>query len=96
MKCEDMEMYDLRMLSKQRVLFRAFFINLIMGFIVFCLIILMPAFVYMAVLISGISPITMYLAMIAGIGVWQMLGIVLFLVPAISLWYERKILSKIK
>ncbi|MCQ2598793.1 MAG: hypothetical protein MJ187_00205 [Alphaproteobacteria bacterium] len=84
---------QVHMLSKQRVLFRAFFINLILGLIVWCLTFI-PSFVYMAVIISGISPITMYCAMIAGIALWQMLGIIMFLVPAISLWCERRVLFK--
>jgi len=77
------------LLTRQRTLFRAFFINIILGLLVGALVFI-PGFLYMAVVITGISPMMMYFSMISGIALWQMLGVVLFLVPAIATWWERK------
>lgn len=95
MKKEIKDFSDLRdgkMLSRQRVLFRAFFVNLILGLIVWGLT-FVPAFLYVAVLVTGISPMMMYFSMIGGIALWQMLGVVMFLVPALATWWERKVIK---
>jgi len=81
---------DEKLLSRQRVLFRAFFINLILGLAVWGLT-FVPMFLYVAVWTTGISPMMMYFSMIGGIALWQMLGVVLFLVPALATWWERKV-----
>lgn len=73
---------------KQRVLFRAFFINVILGLLVWGLTFL-PGFLYLAVVVTGISPMMMYFSMIGGIALWQMLGVLIFLVPALAVWWER-------
>lgn len=77
------------LLIRQRTLFRAFFINIILGILV-SLMVFIPGFLYMAVVITGISPMMMYFSMISGIALWQMLGVVMFLVPAIATWWERR------
>ncbi len=89
MKKESVDMYAAQLLSRQRIMFRAFFINLILGLLVWGLTFI-PAFLYLAVWATGISPMMMYFSMIGGIALWQMLGVVLFLVPAISVWLERR------
>lgn len=84
------QMRSAELYSRQRVLFRAFFINLILGLIVWGLT-FVPIFLYVAVWTTGISPMMMYFSMIGGIALWQMLGVVLFLVPGIATWWERKV-----
>lgn len=93
MKKESVELHEMQLLSKQRVLLRAFFINLLLGLIVWGLTFI-PAFLYLAVWISGISPMMMYFSMIGGIALWQMLGILIFLVPALAIYWERKTIAK--
>ncbi len=82
---------DMKMRMKQRSLFRAFFINLFLGVIALVLT-YFPVLLYVAVLLTGISPMIMYFSIIGGIALWQMLGVVLYLVPAVSIWWERRTL----
>ena len=35
----------------------------------------------------------MYFSMIGGIALWQMLGVVMFLVPGLATWWERKMMK---
>lgn len=82
----------MKLRMKHRMLFRAFFINLILGVVVLALT-YFPILLYVAVWATGISPMVMYFSIISGIAVWQMLGVVLFLVPGISAWMERRSLA---
>ena len=82
----------MKLRMKHRMLFRAFFINLILGVIVLALT-YFPILLYVAVWATGISPMVMYFSIISGIAVWQMLGVVFFLVPGISAWMERRSLA---
>jgi len=83
---------DMKLRIKQRTLFRAFFINLILG-IVALVLTYVPVLLYVAVLMTGISPMVMYFSIIGAIAFWQMLGLVFFLVPAIATWWERRALQ---
>jgi|GEM_PF-1219646 len=83
---------DMKLRMKHRMLFRAFFINLILGVVVLALT-YFPILLYVAVWATGISPMVMYFSIISGIAVWQMLGVVFFLVPGISAWLERRSLA---
>ncbi len=76
--------------QNMRVAFRAFLINLVLGIIVFALMMWTPLY-YISVLISGISPMTLWGSFIAAIALWQMLNVIFFLVPAIAMWWERKV-----
>ena len=82
----------MKLRMKHRMLFRAFFINLILGVIALALT-YFPILLYVAVWATGISPMVMYFSIISGIAVWQMLGVVFFLVPGISAWMERRSLA---
>ncbi len=84
---------DMKMRIKQRTLFRAFFINLILGLVALVLTYI-PVLLYVAVVATGISPMVMYFSIIAAIALWQMLGVIYFLVPAVALWWERRTLEK--
>lgn len=92
MKKDFIQEQDMKLRMKHRMLFRAFFINLILGVIVLALT-YFPILLYVAVWATGISPMVMYFSIISGIAVWQMLGVVLFLVPGISAWMERRSLA---
>lgn len=76
--------------QNMRVSFRAFLINLVLGIIAFALMMWTPLY-YISVLISGISPMTLWGSVIAAIALWQMLNVIFFLVPAIAMWWERKV-----
>lgn len=92
MKKDFIQEQDMKLRMKHRMLFRAFFINLILGVVVLALT-YFPILLYVAVWATGISPMVMYFSIISGIAVWQMLGVVLFLVPGISAWMERRSLA---
>ncbi len=92
MKKDFIQEQDMKLRMKHRMLFRAFFINLILGVIALALT-YFPILLYVAVWATGISPMVMYFSIISGIAVWQMLGVVFFLVPGISAWMERRSLA---
>ncbi len=92
MKKDFIQEQDMKLRMKHRMLFRAFFINLILGVVVLALT-YFPILLYVAVWATGISPMVMYFSIISGIAVWQMLGVVFFLVPGISAWLERRSLA---
>lgn len=90
MKKDFYETMNAKMAIKQGTLFRAFFINLILGTIVLALTLFVPHFLLMLVVLTGISPMVIFFSAISGIALWQMLGILLFLCPAIAIWWQRK------
>lgn len=92
MKKDFIQEQDMKLRMKHRMLFRAFFINLILGVVVLALT-YFPILLYIAVWATGISPMVMYFSIIGGIAFWQMLGVVFFLVPGISAWMERRSLA---
>ncbi|MDE5615687.1 MAG: hypothetical protein K2I81_02545 [Alphaproteobacteria bacterium] len=92
MKKDFIQEQDMKLRMKHRMLLRAFFINLILGVIALALT-YFPILLYVAVWATGISPMVMYFSIIGGIAFWQMLGVVLFLVPGISAWMERRSLA---
>lgn len=89
MKKEHMENCEVKLLSKQRIYLKSFFINLLLGVIVW-LLTLWPAFMYLAVRITGISLPYLYVSAISFLAIWMLAGIVFFLVPALAVWWERK------
>lgn len=93
MKKDFVENFDMKMWFRQRVMFRAFFINLILGLFVWALTAFVPLILYVAVWATGISPMMMYFSIVGGIAFWQMLNVVFFLIPAIAIWWERKYLK---
>lgn len=92
MKKEYKEMLELKLLSKQRVWFKAFLINLLMVVFVW-LLTLCPAFMYFAVRITGISLPYLYVSAISFLAIWMLAGFVFFLVPALAVWWERKMIK---
>lgn len=93
MKKDFIEFQNMKLLSKQRIYLRAFFINLALVILVW-LLTLCPQFMYMAVRITGISLPYLYVSAISFLAIWKLAGVVFFLVPAIAIWWERKMLKK--
>ena len=93
MKKDFIEIQNLKLLSKQRIYFRAFFINFALVVLVW-LLTLCPQFMYFAVRITGISLPFLYVSAISFLAIWKLAGVVFFLIPAIAIWWERKMLKK--
>lgn len=92
MKKEYEEVHRAKMLSVQRVLFRAFVINFALVFAVW-LLTFWPTFMYLLVGITGVSLPTMYISVIGCLAIWKLAGVVLFLVPAVAIWWERSVMK---
>ncbi len=90
---KDLEKLDLKLLSKQRILFRAFFINVIFVLITW-LLLLIPACMYFAVWMTGIPPMMLQMSMMGALALWDILAVLIFLVPAIAIYWERKSMLK--
>lgn len=84
---------SMKLRIKHRTLLRAFFINLVLGIIALALT-YFPVLLYIGVWATGISPMVMYFSIISGIAMWQMLGVVFFLIPGWSAWIERRSLER--
>lgn len=93
MKKESIDLYDAHLLSKQRVCFRAFVINLVLVFLVW-LLTMCPDFMFLAVKITGISLQYLYISAISFLAIWKLAGIVFFLIPGIAIWWERKMFRR--
>lgn len=92
MKKDYMEKHNLKLLSKQRIYFRAFLINFLFVVLVW-LMTLCPSLMYLAVRITGISLPYLYVSAISFLAIWMLAGIVFFLVPAVAIWWERKFIK---
>ncbi len=93
MKKDFYDVMDAKLAIRQGTMFRAFFINLILGAIILALTLFVPWFLLALVVMTGISPMVIFFSAISGIALWQMIGIVIFLVPAIAIWWQRKTLK---
>ena len=93
MKKDFYDVMDAKLAIRQGTMFRAFFINLILGAIILALTLFVPWFLLALVVMTGISPMVIFFSAISGIALWQMIGIVIFLVPAIAIWWQRKTLN---
>ena len=89
MKKEICEIQNMKLYVRQATLFRAFLINVILGLVVGALALFVPGFLFALVVVTGVSPMMMFFSMISGIALWQMLGDVYFLVPALAIWWQR-------
>ena len=89
MKKEICEIQNMKLYVRQATLFRAFLINVILGLVVDALALFVPGFLFALVVVTGVSPMMMFFSMISGIALWQMLGVVFFLVPALAIWWQR-------
>lgn len=92
MKNDFQEKRNIKLLSKQRVMFRAFAVNTLLVLIIW-LLTFIPQLMYMGVLITGISAPMFYVYAVCALVLWELAGIIFFLVPAIAIWWERKMIK---
>lgn len=84
MNLDDVELYRVKLRTRQRHLIRAFVINLVMITIVW-LLTFVPGFLFLGVIMTGLSATMMHFAVIGALGLWGVLSLALFLVPAIAI-----------
>lgn len=90
MKKDILAKKDMKLLSKQRILFRAFGVNTL--FVMFIwLLSFFPELMYLGVLITGVSAPMFYVYVVGTLALWGLAGVIMFLVPAIAIWWERKV-----
>ncbi len=92
MKNDFQEKQDMKLLSKQRVLFRAFILNTILVLFIW-LLTFFPELLYIGVRVTGVSGPMFYVYAVGTLALWGLAGVVIFLVPAMALWWERKMLK---
>lgn len=88
MKNESVE-NNVKMRVAQSVLMRAFVVNTLFVLLVW-LLTFIPGFIFMGVLLTGVSAPVFYVYAIGALAVWGLAGVILFLVPAIAVWWARK------
>lgn len=88
MKNESVET-NVKMRVAQSVLMRAFVVNTLLVLLVW-LLTFIPGFIFMGVLLTGVSAPVFYVYAIGALAVWGLAGVILFLVPAIAVWWARK------
>ncbi|MBO8425263.1 MAG: hypothetical protein IAC69_02155 [Proteobacteria bacterium] len=88
MKNESVET-NVKMRVAQSVLMRAFVVNTLFVLLVW-LLTFIPGFIFMGVLLTGVSAPVFYVYAIGALAVWGLAGVILFLVPAIAVWWARK------
>lgn len=92
MKKDFQEKCDMKLLSKQRVLFRAFVVNTILVLFIW-LLTFCPDLLYIGVLVTGVSAPMFYVYAVGTLALWGLAGVIIFLVPAIAMWWERKMMK---
>lgn len=83
------EKRDIKLLSKQRILFRSFIINTIFVLLIW-LLTFIPEILYIGVLLTGVSAPMFFVYAVGSLALWGIGGIMFFLVPAIAILWERK------
>ncbi len=92
MKKKFQEKNDVKLLSKQRVLFRAFVVNTVLVLLIWALTFI-PSLMYFGVLITGVSAPMFYVYAVGTLALWGLAGVIFFLVPGIAIWWERKMMK---
>lgn len=92
MKKDYAEKLNLKLLSRQRILFRAFVVNTILVLLVWGLT-FVPALMYFGVLITGVTATMFYIYAVGTLVLWGLAGVIFFLVPAIATWWERRVIQ---
>ena len=80
------------MLLKQRILFRACAVNTLLVLLIW-LLTFIPELMYFGVLITGVSAPMFYVYAVGTLALWGLAGVIFFLVPAIAIWWERKLIK---
>ena len=73
---------QMKLLSKQRVLLLIWALTFV------------PAVMYFGVWVTGVSAPMFYVYAIGALALWGLAGVVIFLVPAIAVWWERRVINK--
>ena len=92
MKTDWVEIHNMKLLSIQRTLMRAFVVNTVLVLLVW-LLTFVPGFIFMGVLLTGVSAPVFYVYAVGTLAMWGLAGVILFLVPAIAVWWERKLMK---
>ncbi len=92
MKKEFIEAESEKLRQRQRILFRTFGMNVILGVIAWALT-MVPGILYFGVWMTGFSAMLMYYSAISAIALWQILNVAFFFAPAIATWWERKMMK---
>lgn len=89
MKKNFAEKRDMKLLTRQRVMLRAFAVNTVLVLAVWGLTFI-PALMYFGVVVTGVSATMFYVYAIGTLALWGLAGVIFFLVPGIAIWWERK------
>lgn len=92
MKNDFQEKCVMKLLSKQRILFRAFAVNTILVLLIW-LLTFIPELLYIGVWATGVSAPMFYVYAVGTLALWGLAGVIIFLVPAIAIWWERKMMK---
>ena len=92
MKNDFQEMHNIKLLSKQRVLLRAFAVNTLLVLLIWMLT-FVPQLIYFGVWVTGVSAPVFFVYAVGTLALWGLAGVILFLVPAIAIWWERKMIK---
>lgn len=92
MKNDFQEMRNIKLLSKQRVLLRAFAVNTLLVLLIWMLT-FVPQLIYFGVWVTGVSAPVFFVYAVGTLALWGLTGVILFLVPAIAVWWERKMIK---
>lgn len=92
MKNDFQEMCNIKLLSKQRVLLRAFAVNTLLVLLIWMLT-FVPQIIYFGVWVTGVSAPMFFVYAVGTLALWGLAGVILFLVPAIAIWWERKMIK---
>lgn len=93
MKKETVNNRDDKLFGIQRILLRAFVVNFIFVLIVW-LLSFSSMFMNFVAMVIGVSTPLLYISLIGWLAIWKLAGVVLFLVPALGIWWERSSLRK--
>lgn len=84
MKSDFIDMHAYKMHERQHYLMRAFVINLVLITIIW-LLTFVPGFLFVGVIMTGMSATMMHFAVIGALGLWGVLNFVFFFAPAIAI-----------
>lgn len=76
-----------------RVKMRVFWINLAIAVAIW-LLTFIPTFLYFCVWATGLSATMTYFAILGALGLWQLLNVVFFLVPALAAFAESRAIRR--
>ena len=95
MKKEELAIYENKLRMKQHILLRAFAINLALLFIVW-IFSLSTNVMELIAFATNVPTTLVYMNMLNWLAIWDIAGAVLFLVPALAIWWQRAALKKHK